>query len=61
MNNFNFFLVQIAAVKGLNELGDERAVPLLKKFTKGDLDGRLKRLAEEAILKINKGIEAEKS
>ncbi len=52
-----FLLVRIAAVRGLHEIGDERAVPALKKLTTGDLDGRLKRLSEEAIEKITKGFE----
>jgi aminopeptidase N len=52
-----FLLVQIAAVRALTQLGDERAVPALKKLTEGDRDGRLKRTAEEAVLKLKKGIE----
>jgi aminopeptidase N len=54
-----FLLVQLAAVRSLAHIGNERAVPALEKLTKGDLDGRLKRTAEEAIQKIKKGIEAE--
>jgi len=53
-----FLLVQIAAVRALHQVGDERAVPQLKKLTSGDLDGRLIRLAEEAVEKITKGFEA---
>ncbi len=53
-----FLLMQTAAVRALQELGDERAVPTLKKLTTGDRDGRLKRLAEEAINKITKGFES---
>jgi HEAT repeat protein len=52
-----FPLMQIAAVRILQQVGDERAVPALKALTQGDYDGRLKRLAEEAIEKITKGIE----
>lgn len=52
-----FLLVQIAAVRALHQVGDERAVPALKTMTTGDLDGRLKRLAEEAVEKITKGFE----
>ncbi|MCG3205640.1 MAG: hypothetical protein KCHDKBKB_02362 [Elusimicrobia bacterium] len=50
-----FLLVQIAAARALHQVGDERAVALLKTMTTGDLDGRLKRLAEEAIEKITAG------
>lgn len=52
-----FPLMQIAAVRILQQVGDERAVPALKALTQGDYDGRLKRLAEEAVEKITKGIE----
>ena len=44
-------------LKALDQLGDERAVPRLKKLTSGDLDGRLMRLAEEAVQKITKDFE----
>jgi aminopeptidase N len=54
-----FLLVQIAAVRAISQVGDERAVPALKKLTEGDRDGRLKRLAEEAVNKLRKGIEAD--
>lgn len=47
-----YALVQIAAVKALGELGDERAIPVLEKLTKGDRFDRLKRAAEESIKKI---------
>jgi aminopeptidase N len=53
-------LLQLSVVRALAQVGDERAVPALEKFTAGDLDGRLKRTAEEAIQKIKKGIEDEK-
>jgi aminopeptidase N len=54
----SFLLMQTAAARALTELGDERAVPALKKLTTGDRDGRLKRLAEEAINKLTKGFES---
>ncbi len=56
----SYLLVQLTAVRALSQIGDERAVPALKKLTTGDLDGRLKRNAEEAIQKIQKGIEEKK-
>jgi aminopeptidase N len=56
-----FLLVQLAAVRALMQVGDERAVPALKKLTEGDRDGRLKRTAEEAVLQLKKGIEDETS
>jgi aminopeptidase N len=52
-----FLLVRITAVRLLHSHGDERAVPALKKLTSGDLDGRLMRLAEEAVQKITKNFE----
>ena len=53
----SFVLVQVRAVQALEKVGDERAVPALKKLTAGDWDGRLKRAADEAIAKITKGFE----
>ncbi len=47
-----FALVQIVAVKALGDLGDERAIPVLEKLTKGDRFDRLKRAAEESIKQI---------
>ena len=58
--NDPFLLVRIGAVRALHQIGDERAVPALRKLSQGDLDGRLKRLAEEAVEKLMKGIEDEK-
>jgi len=60
LTNDSFLLVRIAAVRALHQIGDERAVPALRKLTQGDLDGRLKRLAEEAVEKLTKNIEEEK-
>lgn len=54
-----YLLVQLAVVRTLGTLADERAVDALMKLTTGDRDGRLKRLAEEAIRKIRKGMEQE--
>jgi aminopeptidase N len=52
-----FLLVQIAAMRGLYQMADERAVPEIKKIISLDVDGRLKRLAEETVDKITKGFE----
>ncbi|MBL8023963.1 MAG: M1 family metallopeptidase [Elusimicrobia bacterium] len=52
-------LVQMAVIRGLTQIGDERAIPALKKLTTGDRDGRLLRTAEEAVEKLKKGIEDE--
>ncbi|HRY30467.1 MAG TPA: M1 family aminopeptidase [Elusimicrobiota bacterium] len=52
-----YLLVRLAAVRALRVVGDERAVPALKKLTRGDLDGRLMRAAEEAVQQLQKGIE----
>jgi aminopeptidase N len=57
--NDPYLLVQMAAVRGLTQIGDERAVPALEKLTKGDRDGRLLRSAQEAVEKLKKGIEDE--
>jgi aminopeptidase N len=55
-----YLLVQIAVVRALQQAGDERSVPALKKLTQGPRDGRLIRTAEEAVNKLKKGIEEEK-
>ncbi len=54
-----FLLVQMAVVRALGGFADERVTDALMKYTTGDLDGRLKRAAEEAIRKIRKGMEQE--
>jgi aminopeptidase N len=54
-----YLLVQLAVVRALGSFADERATDALMKYTTGDLDGRLKRAAEEAIRKIRKGMENE--
>jgi aminopeptidase N len=54
-----YLLVQLAVVRALGSFADERATDALMKYTSGDLDGRLKRAAEEAIRKIRKGMEQE--
>lgn len=55
-----YLLVQMSAVRALGQIGDERAASALEKLAQGDLDGRLKRLAEETMQKLRKGIEGEK-
>jgi len=60
LTNDPFLLVRISAVRALQQVGDERALPALRKLTKGDLDGRLMRMAEEAVEKLSKGVEDEK-
>ncbi len=52
--------MQMAVVRALAQIGDERAVPALKKITEGHRDSRLKRTAEEAVNRLKKGIEDEK-
>ena len=54
-----YLLVQLSVVRALGSFADERVTPELMKYTSGDLDGRLKRAAEEAIRKIRKGMENE--
>lgn len=59
--NDPYLLVQMAAVRALVQVGDERAVPALKKLAQGDRDGRLLRSAQEAAEKLMKGIDDEPS
>ncbi len=54
-----YLLVQLAVVRALGAVADERATDALMKYTTGDLDGRLKRASEESIRKIRKGMEQE--
>jgi aminopeptidase N len=54
-----YLLVQLAVVRALGSFADERATDALMKYTSGDLDGRLKRAAEEAVRKIRKGMDNE--
>src|SRR5882672_10240955 len=54
-----YLLVQLAVVRALGTFADERVTEALMKYTRGDLDGRLKRAAEEAIRKVRKGMEQE--
>ncbi|HOW28098.1 MAG TPA: M1 family aminopeptidase [Elusimicrobiota bacterium] len=49
--------IQLETLRALGQLGDERAVPALRKMSTGDRDGRIKRLADEVLQKITKGIE----
>jgi aminopeptidase N len=53
----DYLLVQLAAVRALVQIGDERAIPALEKLTKGHRDGRLIRTAEESVLRLKKNIE----
>jgi aminopeptidase N len=57
--NDPYLLVQLAVVRTLGTFADERVTDALMKYTTGDLDGRLKRAAEEAVRKIRKGMEQE--
>ncbi len=54
-----YLMVKIAVIRTLGSFADERATPALMKYTTGDLDGRLKRTAEEAVRKIRKGMDQE--
>ena len=54
-----YLLVRLAVVRALASIADERAVEPLMKLTSGDLDGRLKRVAEEAVRRIRKGMDQE--
>jgi aminopeptidase N len=47
-----FVLVQLAAVRALRDVGDERAANPIQRLASGDLDGRLKRTAEEVAAKL---------
>ena len=54
-----YLMVKMAVIRTLAGFADERAVPALMKYTSGDLDGRLKRTAEETVRKIRKGMDQE--
>lgn len=54
-----FLRVQITAIMQLGRLGDPRAVEPLRKLAEGDeIEGRIKRAAEEALRQIREGLEA---
>ena len=55
----DYLLVRLTVVRALGQVADERAVDALMKLTTGDLDGRLKRTAEESIRKIRNGMDSE--
>jgi aminopeptidase N len=57
--NDPYMLVQMTVIRALSGFADERVVPALMKLTTGDLDGRLKRTAEEAVRRIRKGMDQE--
>ena len=44
LSDEDFPLVQLSCAVALGDLGDERAIPMLKKLTTGHRDGRVKRL-----------------
>ena len=54
-----YLLVQLAVVRALASFADERVTQALLKYTSGDLDGRLKRTAEEAVRRVRKGMDEE--
>lgn len=54
-----YMMVKMAAIRALGAVADERAVPTLMKYTTGDLDGRMKRTAEESVRRIRKGMDQE--
>jgi aminopeptidase N len=54
-----YLMMKMVVVRSLGNIADERAVPALMKYAAGDLDGRLKRTAEESIRKIRKGMNEE--
>jgi HEAT repeat protein len=56
-----YLLVQLAVVRALGQVGDERAIPALKKIAQGPWDSRLKRTAEETVNRLKKGIEDDKA
>ncbi len=55
----SYLLVRLTVVRALSTFADERTTDALMAYTTGDLDGRLKRTAEEAVRKIRKGMDQE--
>lgn len=53
----DYLLVQLAAVRALTQIGDERSITALERLTQGHRDGRLIRTAEEAVAKLKKNVE----
>ncbi|MBK7687820.1 MAG: HEAT repeat domain-containing protein [Elusimicrobia bacterium] len=53
----DYLLVQLAAVRALTLIGDERCISALERLTQGHRDGRLIRTAEEAVAKLKKNVE----
>jgi hypothetical protein len=52
----SFYRVRITAIKALEQLGEEKCIPYLRKVIEQDLDNRVVRAAKEAIYRINEQI-----
>jgi aminopeptidase N len=56
-----FFLTQVAVVSALGEMQTPKAINLLNSLTAQSPDGRVKRMAEEAVSKVQKNLGADKA
>jgi aminopeptidase N len=57
----SFFLTQVAVVIALGQMETTKAIALLQRLSSQTLDGRVKRLADEAIQRVQKAIGADKT
>ena len=56
----NFFLTQVAVVTALSKMETPKAIPLLQSLAQRTPDGRVRRLAEEAVAKVEKKLAPDK-
>ena len=56
-----FFLTQVAVVTALGKMENPKAIPLLQSLAQRTPDGRVRRLAEEAIAKVQKKLAPDKA
>jgi aminopeptidase N len=56
-----FFLTQVAVVTALGKMETPKAIPLLQSLAQRTPDGRVRRLAEEAITKVEKKLGSDKA
>jgi aminopeptidase N len=57
----SFFLTQVAVVIALGQMETSKAIALLQRLSAQTLDGRVKRLADEAVQRVQKAVGADKT
>jgi len=57
----NFFLTQVAVVYGLGQMETPRAIAILQALAEQTPDGRVRRIAEEAVQKVQRNIGSDKA